>query len=479
MLEISEKLFERWNKEGIVYCHWKSNEHLKEGLNGLTDLDVLLSDSDKIRGEQSLRELDFLQCKSQYGSCYPYVNDWIGFDHQTGSIIHLHLHYRIVTGHKGMKEYTLPWTNEVLQTRLKSNDTGVYMTNPTLELLTLYTRIGLKADLYSLIKAKLGRFKLNSDVKIEVDYLKPLVDWGELLEWISKFYGDGADQFFKLIQKEQIDSRTFLQIVSLSQEAMYKYRRVNHIRLKEVYYTFKVKFRSYLKKKGWNLITRKVPITGNGLIVAFIGQDGAGKSTVTEEIRKWLTWKLDARRFYLGSGDHYHSWQKLILNFFPKHGLTMPIHAFLRLSMYTTLAKDVSKTVRNARCYAEKGGIALFDRYPQTIFHGINDGPKIREKIPNNKLLRSLFLRFADREEFLLRQAEKITPDIVFKLLLPPEESIRRKPQEDLEYVKMKHEIIKQLQFPHSKVIMIDATQDYQQELIMIKRVIWDSIPKL
>lgn len=42
-------LFEEMNQENIMYCHWKSNEHLSEGLTGENDLDILVhkGDTDK------------------------------------------------------------------------------------------------------------------------------------------------------------------------------------------------------------------------------------------------------------------------------------------------------------------------------------------------------------------------------------------------------------------------------------------------
>ena len=107
MLKISKELFTAWNEANLLYCHWKSNEHLLAGLEGETDLDVLLSCNNKEAGEEVLRRLEFLQCKSQFGSRYPDVDDWIGFDKDTGRLIHVHLHYGLVTGHKGMKEYSL------------------------------------------------------------------------------------------------------------------------------------------------------------------------------------------------------------------------------------------------------------------------------------------------------------------------------------------------------------------------------------
>ncbi len=53
-----------------------------------------------------------------------------------------------------------------------------------------------------------------------------------------------------------------------------------------------------------------------GFSVAFIGQDGAGKSTVSDLICSWLNWKIEAKKFYLGSGDHYNSPLKKVKTLF-------------------------------------------------------------------------------------------------------------------------------------------------------------------
>ena len=62
--------------------------------------------------------------------------------------------------------------------------------------------------------------------------------------------------------------------------------------------------------------------------------------------------------------------------------------------------------------------------------------------------------------------------------MLPPEVSIERKPEENIELVKRKHDIIKQLQFYNSDVYEIDATQEYEQEIIQIKDLLWEKIQK-
>ena len=79
-------------------------------------------------------------------------------------------------------------------------------------------------------------------------------------------------------------------------------------------------------------------------------------------------------------------------------------------------------------------------------------------------------------EERAISKAQKYQPDIVFKLLLPAEESIRRKPDHTIEEVRPKAEITQKLIFEHSVVYDIDATQPYDDEILEIKRLIWKAI---
>lgn len=483
MLKISKEIFESWNKEGVLYCHWKSNEHLLPGLNGETDLDVLLSRDCKDKGEKLLRSLDFLKCKSQYGSRYPDVDDWIGFDKVTGALIHLHLHYSIVTGHKGMKEYSLPWTDKALSTRVLNEDYGVYTIEPNLELVTLYTRIGLKVSIRDFFRKYTGQYKLTKDSKREIEWLKQKCDLKKVKYLLETYYGEYAKKMFALMTSDKYDSSTIFELRDIAEK---KFSSVNRIgakhRIYEFYYVFVYRFVKSLKNKiNGYVISRKIPEIRKGLTIAFLGQDGAGKTTVTNDLMKWWRWKLDVRYTYLGSGDNYFSWRKTLLKILPNNIFFKIPRAWISFTKYTKLASDVLKYIKTGEEYAGKGGLQIFDRYPQIEYPGISDGPKLRKHYYNKvpRILRPLLLYYINKEEKILAEASAHHPNVVFKLILPPEESIRRKPQENLEAVTKKHEIIKSLKFEGSDVYTIDATMPYDEEIVMIKNIIWQHIQKL
>lgn len=228
------------------------------------------------------------------------------------------------------------------------------------------------------------------------------------------------------------------------------------------------------------IVSRKVLGCDKGLSVAFIGQDGAGKTTITEHICKWLNWKIEAHKFYLGSGDHYHSIYKILKHLFNgKNSFSKKMWAILNVLDLCLLSKHNKRIIDRANKYISKGGIAIFDRYPQIQFPGINDGPKIRvtylEKT-HNSILKMIIGHCAAVEEKNINYTSSKKPDIVIKLLLSPEESIKRKPSENIDDIRNKHKIIKSLLFNNSMVYEIDAEMDFNEELRLIKSIIWTGI---
>lgn len=501
MLKISKDLFDRWNNNSVVYCHWKSNEHLAEGLEGETDLDVLLSPKDKELGCSILRDLRFVKFHSQFGSRYPNVEDWIGFDYGTGRLVHLHLHFALMTGHKGVKEYELPWIGEALSTRTQDQDTGVFIMNPTLELVSLYTRLILKANRNVVRVARAGRYRMGSHFQKEIAFVRQRADENMLGEISRRYFGKDWSEFLHIVKQPELSAALYVRLNRIVSSAMAGCSRFHGVplRLRRAFYPVAVKLKRRLDRWGWVVVTRKVANPQGGFSVAFIGQDGSGKSTVTEAIRKWLNWKIEANRFYLGSGEHYNSLLKRIISrgVSVKHrhdgvsaspgvnpdlqkkrkkGIRSFISTVLVSWNMLRIARRAYRVLRAAEKYKRRGGIPLYDRFPQMQFEGIYDGPRIANYYKKTGLDFYLVRLMARREYSLFKKIQQWQPDLVFKLILPPEESIRRKPFENLDNVIQKHRVTQELVFPDSRVFTVDAMQDYNNELLFIKRQIWESV---
>ena len=501
MLNKSKLLFYQWNSNSLLYIHWKGNDHLIEGLNGETDLDVLLSKSDKKLGCDILKNLGFIRFYSQFGCRFLDVEDWVGFDEETGRLIHLHLHYSLISGHTGLKEYELPWTEEALKTRIQDPSTGVFIIDPNLELIALYTRLVLKSSNREIKAARNGKYKISEHFNKEIIYIKKKVDWNVVADIARRYYKDKSSEFIKIANTETLSSDNFNELFKIVSETMKNSLRYNNLSLpfRKFYFSITVTARGLMRKYFKILfITRKVQCPKDSFSIAFIGQDGSGKSTLTMEIEKWLTWKIDANRFYLGSGEHYTSTLKRITSLIArlrennknkiektdkssgdklpkkrKKNLTNFIIAIIRSKIQLDIAKKAYKTVCKSEKYRKNGGIPLFDRFPQTQFEGIYDGPKIADYYLSTGLDYWLIRIMAKREEKYIKRIQEYQPGLIFKLILSPEESIRRKPFEDIDIVRRKHLITEQLKFPNSTVFLVDANQEYNQEVIYIKNQIW------
>lgn len=209
---------------------------------------------------------------------------------------------------------------------------------------------------------------------------------------------------------------------------------------------------------------------GKGFIIAFVGQDGAGKTTLSNIMSEKLKKNNDVQSMYLGSGENYSSTIKSIYKSLEKSNKSLFIKELSGMMFYVEVAKSCAKKMKIAQKKTENGTIIFLDRCPQIQFEGINDGPKIKAKYGNssNRVIRYLYPYFRKNELKYLEEAVDIPPDIVIKLQLSVEESMRRKPDNDINKLKIKHKIIDKLKFPKSKVIEVDATQPLEQEILEI-----------
>ena len=500
MLDICKKLFRTWNETNVQYCHWKSNEHLMEGLTGLTDLDVYVSPQNKPTAEQGLIQNEYIKFVPQKGARYPLVDEWIGFDYETGRLIHVHLHYQIITGTKHSKEYIFPVDRQIIDTRILDPETSVYIASPDIEIIILYCRIVLKAN----NKKKIA---LGEDYAREIAYLKPRIHVDILRENCTALMGvSSGTAFFQLISKDTLTAEEWYLIYKIAKKWLRKHKKCSALtaKVRRRYYRLRALKIAILKKYFKKTPISKKTLANAAPSICFLGADGSGKSTVSIEIQKWLNWKIEAQRFYLGSGDHYNSLLKKVLSYgaskmssAPKKAPTgetetptvaTPKNVKKKQSLKTRILKKgynflqsvylckISvrsyKTLKKAKKYQKQGGIALFDRFPQNQFVGLYDGPKVADRCLQSG--GGIFVKHkAKKEERAIAKAQKYQPDLMFKLLLPPEESVRRKPDHTLEEVRPKAEITEKLVFDHSEVINIDATQPYEQEILEIKRNIW------
>lgn len=485
MLEICRDLFNQWNST-VLYCHWKSNEHLVDGLLGLTDLDVFVLPKDQALAERGLSECNYIKVIPQKGCRYPHVDEWIGFDNSTGKLVHIHLHYQIITGKKYNKEYVFPIDELVINSRVLDQTYKVYTIDPSLEIIILYCRVALKANNKKNIQP-------NLDVHKEIEYLNNQLDKNKLNTLCFTLFGSAGEIIYNSIIQHDLSKNEWYRLYTIVKDWLKPYRKSSSLKVQLLYYYHKLRISiqsSLNRRLGTCFINKKT--INKGFSICFIGQDGCGKSTNTITIKKWLNWKIAAERFYLGSGDHYSSFLKRFIAKSRKSNMPSAnnksvnasaknnsksfkkwIGQFLISYNFYLVAKRTYKSILRANKYVDKGGIALFDRFPQNQIPGYYDGPKIESQCfaINSTWLVRLMSRC---EKKYIKKAQSLQPDLIFKLVLSPEESLRRKPEENIEMIKKKAHATQVLNFDRSKTIIINAEQPFETELIEIKNHIWN-----
>ncbi|MBD5448757.1 MAG: hypothetical protein HDR28_01080 [Lachnospiraceae bacterium] len=470
MLDVCIKIFDELIKQEVNYCHWKSNEHLSDGLNGKTDMDLLVSKADAKKFSDILIKCECINVQPQFGSRYTDVEEWVGYDRETGKLIHLHVHYRMITGAKHVKEYILPWHALALDTKVLNGN--IYVMEPNLELIILYMRIVLKEQ--ESIR-KMDRFVVPSEYRKEILWLKKQIDRKILFNLIEKIWKKEKDNVLQLYCKEKLTKNDWAKLQELARVQADIVRREKILNLYSISASRKrlVGVKRSLKK-SFEIVpfTTLKTLRGKGYVFVFIGCDGSGKSSVTEEIHKWLSWKLDCQKFYFGTGVGYK--KPIISRISSMAWLPDIVRKICRMMFYYQVSWRCVYMRLLLDFYIRRGGIAVCDRYPQTQFKGIYDGPKIQAlQLCNDSAWGRVFMR---REEKNIAKVENKKIDVLFKLMIPAEVALKRSPGHMLREVKRKAQITEKLQFSECDVYEIDATQPFEEEILEIKGIIWDKL---
>lgn len=496
------KLFHYLEENGINYLHFKSNTNLDDSFHNKADFDVLV-DKKRIKDiEIIISENGGKRHNPVHIGNYPGVDNWIVLDENDGNLYHLHLHYQLATGKALVKDYVLPWNELLFSTRLKDPKYGIYVTDPNLELLMLATRSVLKAKPLDYLKKCLGVYGISRSMKKEWDDLFNKSTEEKLNKYIEQLYPHHCKIIRECLSKAKLTAGDYRKLHRAVRSEMRIHRRYSPMvaMLKSWLYRFEDLTHKVTSRKLDGIpIIKKTSLQG-GLIIAFIGVDGAGKSTVSNEIRKWIGRKIECKRFYMGTGDGrttlFVSLLKGLRNKVEHNDVSDELHMvdnskgkkkqlslfknpkqyikkYLKLCMISSVEKNNVKKIKKMHRYRLNGGISVLDRFPQIEMDGQNDGPKVPgyvEVFGRKKFIKRRIEKEAER----LSIVKEIKPDLIFRLNISVDTCISRKPENKnrADFEKKIHDL-NQLKFQGAKIIDIDAEQPYEKELLEIKRHLW------
>ena len=496
-LAVLRALFDRLHAENVRYCHWKSNEHLLASFTGATDVDVLFDRQAIIPLTRILCATGFKRFVVKPGRGYPGVEDYVGFDGDTGALTHLHVHYQLTLGEKFLKGHRLPWEERYLTSRVWDPEFDVYVADPHLELVVLLVRMVMKWRVRDSAKEALGSPYLSGGVLRELAWLTARVDAQRLVEVARDLVGPSAAALLPGLIENSRPSvgqlRTFGSRITPSLdeyrlfEATEGARQMLGRELGVVWWKLRNWFLGAPTKS-----TRTLP--QGGLMVAFLGADGAGKSTVTTIMAEWLAREIAVVTTYGGSGKGSASFprrvmqrvgalrRRLIGSAHPPvqrasdapAGSSSSPPSLARLVWILALSRERRRRARAARRAKGLGMMVISDRFPQSQFPDGNDGPRLTRWRERG----SWVIRVAARhEDETFRLVDLSPPDLVVKLHVTPETASARKPETPAEQVRRGIEVIHGLQFPHpTRVVDVDAEQPLPRVVLQAKRAVWEII---
>jgi thymidylate kinase len=491
MLTKIQKLIEELNTNGIRYCHWKSNLSLSQVLSGQTDADLLIHRKDADLFRSILGQLCFRPAIVQVGAAFPSVEHYFALDEETGILVHVHAYFRVITGESLSKNYHFPIEEMLLQNVRESDSVRVPIKSAELVIFTL-------------------RMMLKHTSLVELVLLAR--DWEQVkqeIQWLLE--SKSIDETVKLVEHwlPPLDIDLFSECVTALQLPAPLIRRIIlglRLRSRLSIYSRHSSFRAWLSgvqkfsTMAFQRLTRSkkgmIPQSG-GAVIAFVGPEATGKSTLLAEIRNWLgehfavdqihagkprstlltiipNLLVPALRYVLPSYRSSHIETAYVKN--EQLQKSQKVYPLLFAVRSVLIAYDRRALLTRAFARAANGNIMLSDRYP-SLSNGAPDSPQLQQfPVPRNRYpIRHLLARIEKR----LYQ-EIPPPDLVVSLNVPIDVALLRNKtrgkEEPEDYVRLRHAQSSHLDFGNTPVCEIFTNQPLEETVLEIKNAIWDAL---
>jgi thymidylate kinase len=480
-LGIIATLLNELDQKKISYCLWKSNASIEKGLDGKEDLDLLVDRRDRHEFEAILATLRFKKANVTSGEVFPSVYHYYGLDEKTGVIVHLHLYYRIITGESLLKNYRLPVEDMFFENTTSIR--GVRIPRKEAELIVFVIRVMLK---HVFLVERVLLYVNQENLKKELDWLLQDTDKKIAANLLEKWLpGIGEGLFLECVGALE-SKHSLLKRIILARRVRSCLR--SYARYSQLQAVLYVNYR-FLKAVCRRFILKernKIPASG-GLMIAIVGPEASGKSTIAAEVSQWLGKDFLAYSIHVGKppSSFISFIPNLFLPFLRKvlpQSRTSEIESRnkRRTSLLTVIrcvmiAFDRRRLILRAYRQVSRGAMVICDRYPSCTI-GAMDSPRLNlDQSSNNGFSLKKMLSEIERKMYKTIPS----PDIVLKLTVPVDIAVRRNRErikegkETEEYVRRRYDEAQKMVFEKAHVYKLNTNQSIEATILSIKKIIW------
>ena len=432
MLGIYKKLFESLRVAGVAYCAYKSLNHLDEDLDGARgDLDLLVAGGDFNRFQEIAQEAGFA-CASHKEPYY-----YVALDPETHKFVMLDVCTKINFGPKPYKPYRLDL--EFKNLSIKVGDVNKLSAADYYPLM-FYMRTASKSE------------KLEDLQELQDGIASQHIAGGEVLAMVERRCGKS----WKEISEDVIKARSWKDIKDKYRKAVVETADARKLCFGPIRSVFLFKLLRVIKSR---LGIPPYKVRRMGHLVAFVGVDGAGKTSTIDYVKDLDYFKCTGvKRVYFGNNEYKLPGLNKMLSIEWK---SFPVRLF-----FSTLGLiDRQLRVLIAQYYIMLGNVVLADRY----YYDDEIG-RLEQKEQGVKVSP---LKRVYRMIFGAKMLKK--PDVAVFLDVSPEVAYQRKQDYSYEIMLEQNKLYKEYMYAQPRVLVVNADQSQS----LVYKEIVESILKL
>jgi thymidylate kinase len=436
-------------------------------------------------------QLNFRPAGIQGDAPFPAVEHYFAMDENTGVFVHVHAYYRVITGESLSKNLHLPLEEMLLQ-NVREED-SIRVPKKSVELVIFTIRMMLK---HTSIVELLMLSRDWKGVRREIDWLMEAKPTEETLKLVANWLPSTDPKFFAACIDALKSPASLFRRISLSLR----------LRSQLSIYARNSRLQSWLSGihkfslMAYGRLTRSkrgIILQSGGAVIAFVGPEATGKSTLLTATKNWLGEHFVIEQIHAGKPKSTlltmlpNVFLPLLRNALPKYRQSKivtnqasleqsqnspKVYPLISAIRSVFLAYDRRALLSRAFSRAANGSIVLCDRYP-SMSQGAPDGPQLQQFEIDSK--RYPIQSWLARTEKRLYQ-EIPEPDMVISLQVPLDVALLRNKnrgkEEPEDYVRFRHSLASNLKYGNAPICKINTDQPLDTTVLEVKKNIWRNL---